>query len=137
MAPLGKKFKIMNQKYIKILLVVLVVAIVVPQVALAAWWNPFSWGIWHEIASWFQPQQQEQVACTMDAMECPDGSFVGRVAPSCEFAECPASTLIKLISPNGGEIWEVGKTYEIKWTVPAKPQIGFDGKPIDKINIDL
>jgi hypothetical protein len=29
------------------------------------------------------------VACTMEAKECPDGSFVGRQAPSCEFAPCP------------------------------------------------
>ncbi|MEM4255135.1 MAG: beta-propeller domain-containing protein [Candidatus Norongarragalinales archaeon] len=29
------------------------------------------------------------VACTADAKQCPDGSFVGRVAPSCEFAPCP------------------------------------------------
>ncbi len=35
-------------------------------------------------------QEEEAVFCTMDAMECPDGSFVGRVAPSCEFAPCPS-----------------------------------------------
>jgi len=29
------------------------------------------------------------IACTMDAKICPDGSAVGRVAPSCEFAPCP------------------------------------------------
>ena len=28
------------------------------------------------------------VACTMDAMQCPDGSFVGRTGPNCEFV-CP------------------------------------------------
>lgn len=39
--------------------------------------------------------------CTMDAMECPDGSFVGRVPPSCEFAACPGSTsTAPLIDPN-------------------------------------
>jgi hypothetical protein len=27
--------------------------------------------------------------CTMDAKQCPDGSWVGRVPPSCEFAPCP------------------------------------------------
>ena len=27
--------------------------------------------------------------CTMDAKACPDGSFVGRIPPSCEFALCP------------------------------------------------
>ncbi len=35
------------------------------------------------------PPVQEPVACTMDAMQCPDGSYVGRVAPSCQFAPCP------------------------------------------------
>ncbi len=31
-------------------------------------------------------------SCTMDAKQCPDGSYVGRVGPSCEFATCPTST---------------------------------------------
>lgn len=30
------------------------------------------------------------VACTMDAKICPDGSSVGRTAPNCEFAVCPS-----------------------------------------------
>ena len=29
------------------------------------------------------------VSCTMEAMECPDGSFVGRSGPKCEFTPCP------------------------------------------------
>ena len=28
-------------------------------------------------------------ACTMEAKQCPDGSYVGRSGPSCEFAACP------------------------------------------------
>ena len=36
-----------------------------------------------------EEEMMEPVACTMDVMECPDGTFVGRVAPDCEFAECP------------------------------------------------
>ncbi len=35
---------------------------------------------------------QEATVCTMDAKVCPDGSYVGRVAPSCDFAPCPQST---------------------------------------------
>lgn len=35
------------------------------------------------------PAPDDGVACTMDAMQCPDGSFVGRVPPSCSFAPCP------------------------------------------------
>lgn len=34
--------------------------------------------------------QPEAVACTMEAKMCPDGSYVGRIGPSCEFAACPA-----------------------------------------------
>lgn len=30
-----------------------------------------------------------QVACTMEAKLCPDGSYVGREGPNCEFAACP------------------------------------------------
>jgi len=30
-----------------------------------------------------------QVACTMEAKICPDGSSVGRIGPNCEFALCP------------------------------------------------
>lgn len=35
------------------------------------------------------PKQTEPIVCAMDAKECPDGSFVGRVGPSCAFAPCP------------------------------------------------
>lgn len=28
-------------------------------------------------------------ACTMEAKQCPDGSYVGRTGPSCEFTACP------------------------------------------------
>ncbi|TSC84698.1 MAG: Uncharacterized protein G01um101413_82 [Parcubacteria group bacterium Gr01-1014_13] len=31
----------------------------------------------------------EPVMCTMDAKQCPDGSYVGRSGPKCEFAKCP------------------------------------------------
>ena len=35
---------------------------------------------------------EEPVFCTMDAKMCPDGSYVGRTGPKCEFAACPGST---------------------------------------------
>lgn len=34
----------------------------------------------------------DAVACTMEAKLCPDGSYVGRVPPSCAFAPCPGDT---------------------------------------------
>lgn len=38
-----------------------------------------------------QPTQpsDDQVVCTLDALECPDGTYVGRTGPNCEFV-CPA-----------------------------------------------
>ena len=38
-----------------------------------------------------QQNSGEQVMCTMDAMQCPDGSYVGRTGPNCEFV-CPTTT---------------------------------------------
>jgi hypothetical protein len=35
------------------------------------------------------PNEEEPVACTMEARLCPDGSYVGRTGPNCEFAACP------------------------------------------------
>ncbi len=32
-----------------------------------------------------------QIGCTMDAKQCPDGSYVGRTGPRCEFTTCPAA----------------------------------------------
>ena len=31
----------------------------------------------------------EVTACTMEAKMCPDGSYVGRTGPQCQFAPCP------------------------------------------------
>ncbi|CAB9531286.1 expressed unknown protein [Seminavis robusta] len=36
-----------------------------------------------------EEQTPAPVFCTADVYECPDGSFVGRVAPDCEFEACP------------------------------------------------
>ena len=36
-----------------------------------------------------------QMACTMEAKLCPDGSSVGRSGPKCEFAACPTAAVSK------------------------------------------
>lgn len=38
-------------------------------------------------------------ACTQDAMQCPDGSYVSRTGPGCAFAACPGAAYPP---PNGG-----------------------------------
>ena len=35
------------------------------------------------------------MACTQEAKQCPDGSYVGRTGPNCEFAACPEVTKTK------------------------------------------
>ena len=39
--------------------------------------------------SYVSKNQPVQQACTMEAKLCPDGTYVGRIGPSCEFAACP------------------------------------------------
>jgi hypothetical protein len=41
------------------------------------------------------PEPKTTTACTKDAMMCPDGSYVGRIGPKCEFV-CPISDLLKI-----------------------------------------
>lgn len=36
-----------------------------------------------------KPANNTPIACTLEAMVCPDGSAVGRTGPNCEFAPCP------------------------------------------------
>lgn len=57
------------------------------------------------------------VACTMEALLCPDGSGVGRSGPKCEFAACPNSA-----SAYTGEVRMQGTTYVL--VVPAAPNAG-------------
>jgi hypothetical protein len=39
-------------------------------------------------------KKDEQVFCTMEAKLCPDGSYVSRGGPNCEFAVCPETDAI-------------------------------------------
>lgn len=49
-------------------------------------------------AGYYFFHKEESVMCTLDAKECSDGSFVGRVLPDCEFALCPGEDQGILIS---------------------------------------
>jgi hypothetical protein len=50
----------MQNKYLKFLLIALIVIFVVPQIALAAWWNPISWNIWNIFFPKQTPTTQQQ-----------------------------------------------------------------------------
>lgn len=47
-------------------------------------------GIYLAVAHPFNLQPAGGVACTEEAMQCPDGSSVARQGPDCAFAPCPA-----------------------------------------------
>lgn len=44
-------------------------------------------GVWSMFGG--TKNNQEATYCTMEAKQCPDGSYVGRSGPNCEFAKCP------------------------------------------------
>jgi len=46
---------------------------------------------------WRDLKKESGIVCTMDAKECPDGSYVGRIPPNCEFAPCPETREVKCI----------------------------------------
>ena len=55
---------------------------------------------------------KEPVACTADAMQCPDGSWVGRTGPNCQFT-CPNSIAVieqgtQCTTPWGNQIFASG-----------------------------
>lgn len=82
------------------------------------------------------------VACTQDAKQCPDGSYVSRTGPDCEFAPCPLSSQApSLDNPqdkqskptNDTATWKIYRndkfSYEVKYPsdweiVEAKQRIG-------------
>lgn len=53
--------------------------------------------------------EEPVVACAMDAKMCPDGSYVGRVGPRCEFASCPN---------------EVAEEKEVQYCGPRSTELG-------------
>ena len=47
-------------------------------------------GIWLGLRFLIDKSLTEQpIACTMDAKQCSDGSYVSRVSPKCDFSPCP------------------------------------------------
>jgi hypothetical protein len=63
-------------------------------------------------------EETETVICTMDAMMCPDGSYVGRSGPKCEF-KCPemeATTTITY-TPRLNEIFDINGVQMNVWAV--------------------
>jgi len=73
----------MNARFSKVLIAVVVVFLVVPAFIL--------------LTIRYKHNEEGQVFCTMEAKMCPDGSFVGRSGPKCEFKECPTTATNKTV----------------------------------------
>lgn len=54
------------------------------------------------------PSPPEPVFCAQDAKLCPDGSYVGRVGPKCEFTRCPSGGPVSLEARIGEEAMGLG-----------------------------
>jgi hypothetical protein len=48
------------------------------------------------------PPLLSQSGCTIETRQCPDGSYVERMGPNCEFKECPTTKIEKFCSSNCG-----------------------------------
>ena len=78
------------------------------------------------------------VACTQEAKQCPDGSYVGRIGPNCEFAECSGENSASL----GQSLWNpylVRGSESPTVEVPAgvARSIGWPAKSEDIVKIPL
>lgn len=58
----------------------------------------------------------DTVACTMEAKMCPDGSYVGRTGPHCEFAACPAGNPVIDKTTFEARIGMSGSVYDVSIT---------------------
>jgi hypothetical protein len=65
----------------------------------------FSMAVGAFLYNYFIHKNNNQVACTMEAKICPDGSSVSRTGPNCEFTTCPdITTNWKTYNGNGFEL---------------------------------
>lgn len=68
------------------------------------------------------PPVDETVFCTTDAMLCPDGSYVARVAPNCNFAPCPETETPVSDNTPTRQTYKSDK-YGISFTYPKESKI--------------
>lgn len=61
--------------------------------------------------------QSTTIACPADAMQCPNGQWVGRTGPNCQFA-CPGSTSSNTCT-YAGQQYEEGGTYTTRTSCPS------------------
>jgi len=111
----------MQNKYLKFLIVVLALAVVVPQVAFAAWWNPMSWG-WVNRVFHFQQTVQKQEQQVKKDGKLTNQNKVFTSKQECEkVTGCACTLLMCDYVPSGKTFEEVcGKDFKKGWQCKQK-----------------
>ncbi|MBI5134295.1 MAG: hypothetical protein HZA81_02840 [Candidatus Taylorbacteria bacterium] len=63
----------------------------------------------------------EGIVCTMDAKLCPDGSYVGRTGPDCQFAACPDGNATSTATSTGATTRAAGARQADAATIELAP----------------
>jgi hypothetical protein len=66
---------------------------------------------------WLPKEKTNNVVCTMEVKLCPDGSYVGRTGPNCEFAKCPGIE-------NEIANWEIYRSEQMGFEIKYPPDLG-------------
>jgi len=70
----------------------------------------------------------EPIACTQETKLCPDGSYVGRTGPNCEFAECVGVAEDEKIDTSDGSTslttgWKTYQNEKVGFEIKYPPQL--------------
>ena len=76
-------------------------------------------------------KQPEQIACTQDAKLCPDGSYVGRTGPNCEFSQCPTTNASSSAETDN---WKTYTNTKAGYSLQYPPDIIIDATNEDAIS---
>jgi len=119
----------MNKKTISIAIAIIIIIIIIILIILGIIIVP-------KIA-----KTPEQVACTMEAKLCPDGSYVGRTGPRCEFSACPENNdtgTWKTFTDEGQHVlFQYPEKFLTKYihTVDWPPQIAISDDPFTCVEV--
>ena len=89
--------------------------LLVPYILWVSFAGYLNFSIWQ-----LNPAGSGQVACTQEAKLCPDGSYVGRTGPKCEFAACPQPSPEATAGTAGGnnDLWKTATSNGITFQYP-------------------
>lgn len=123
----------MKNNYLAFLIIALAVAIIVPQITLAAWWNPFSWNwgwvnrIFHFQQTQQQEQKQAQNECKKENEQC-GYSFGKPIGECCEGMECKLESNIPDAATKCKKPSQAVANETVGWKTYANTEYGFEFK---------